>query len=133
MPCLSGYEACPPPPPRPSPPPPALKVVREWEGIGVWPDAMAPPCCLCAFDHDKSEVGMQLSLLAEHRYISHGVVVCLVRFHATLAHRSLFVQFKTFACKICLIFCTFFIIFPAIYLASLQASQKFLGTKETVA
>ena len=35
----------PPPPPRPSPPPPpppALKVVREWEGVGVWPVATAP-------------------------------------------------------------------------------------------
>ena len=51
MPCLSGYEASPPPflaaplrPPRPSPPPPpALKMVREWEGVGVWPVATAPP------------------------------------------------------------------------------------------
>ena len=55
MPYLSGYEACPPPPflaaplppplppPKPSPPPPALKVVREWEGVGVWPVATAPP------------------------------------------------------------------------------------------
>ena len=53
MPCLSGYEACPPPlswhpPPDPAPPPPqthpppALKVVREWERVGVWPDATAP-------------------------------------------------------------------------------------------
>ena len=39
-----------PPPPRPSPappppppPPPALKMVREWEGVGVWPVATAPP------------------------------------------------------------------------------------------
>ena len=24
------------------PPPPALKVVREWEGVGVWPVATAP-------------------------------------------------------------------------------------------
>ena len=58
MPCLSGYEASPPPllgsppppPPRPSPPPPppppALKMVREWEGVGVWPVATAPPCFL---------------------------------------------------------------------------------------
>ena len=51
MPCLSGYEASPPPswqppspPPRPSPPPPALKMVREWEGVGVWPVATPPPC-----------------------------------------------------------------------------------------
>ena len=51
MPCLSGYEASPPllgsppppPPPRPSPPPPPLKMVREWEGVGVWPVATAPP------------------------------------------------------------------------------------------
>ena len=28
---------------RPSPPPPTLKVVREWEGVGVWPDATPPP------------------------------------------------------------------------------------------
>ena len=51
MPCLSGYEASPPPllgspppPPDPAPPPPpALKMVREWEGVGVWPVATAPP------------------------------------------------------------------------------------------
>ena len=34
MPYMSGYEA---------PPPPTLKVVREWEGVGVWPDATPPP------------------------------------------------------------------------------------------
>ena len=53
MPYMSGYEACPPspllaapdPPPHPAPPPPppTLKVVREWEGVGVWPDATPPP------------------------------------------------------------------------------------------
>ena len=26
----------------PTPPPPALKVVREWEGVGVWPVATPP-------------------------------------------------------------------------------------------
>ena len=50
---LSGYEACPPPPhlgsppytpPNPTPAPAAaLKVVREWEGVGVWPVATPPP------------------------------------------------------------------------------------------
>ena len=30
------------------PPPPALKVVREWEGVGVWPIATAPVCLLLA-------------------------------------------------------------------------------------
>ena len=35
------------PPPNPAPPPPALKVVRDWEGVGVWPVATAPPCCGC--------------------------------------------------------------------------------------
>ena len=54
MPCLSGYEASPlpllgslpppPPDPAPPPPPPALKMVREWEGVGVWPVATPPPC-----------------------------------------------------------------------------------------
>ena len=46
MPYLSGYEACPPPPflaAPPPPPPPTLKVVREWEGVSVWPDATPPP------------------------------------------------------------------------------------------
>ena len=52
MPYLSGYEAPPPvswpppfaPPPPPDPAPiPALKVVREWEGVGVWPVATPPP------------------------------------------------------------------------------------------
>ena len=50
MPCLSGYEASPPPswqppspPPHTQPPPPALKMVREWEGVGVWPVATTPP------------------------------------------------------------------------------------------
>ena len=32
---MSGSEACP-------PPPPTLKVVREWEGVGVWPDTTPP-------------------------------------------------------------------------------------------
>ena len=38
------------PPPQtqpPPPPPPPLKVVREWEGVGVWPVAMAPPWLRC--------------------------------------------------------------------------------------
>ena len=47
MPCLSGYEAPPPllgsPPPPPQTHPPPLKMVREWEGVGVWPVATAPP------------------------------------------------------------------------------------------
>ena len=53
MPYMSGHEACTPPPlpgaPRPPPcpptsprPPPSLKVVREWEGVGIWPDATPP-------------------------------------------------------------------------------------------
>ena len=41
----------PPPPPPTQPPPPALKVVREWEGVGVWPVATAPPCCTAAGIH----------------------------------------------------------------------------------
>ena len=57
MPCLSGYEAPPPlfgspPPPlqtQPPPPPPAVKMVREWEGVGVWPVATAPLCCEDSF------------------------------------------------------------------------------------
>ena len=60
MPCLSGYEASPPPswqppppdpapPPPPPPPPPALKMVREWEGVGVWPVATAPPWVVVLF------------------------------------------------------------------------------------
>ena len=32
-----------PPPQTQPPPPPALKMVREWEGVGVWPVATPPP------------------------------------------------------------------------------------------
>ena len=37
----------PPPPPDPAPPP-ALKMVREWEGVGVWPVATAPPVAVAS-------------------------------------------------------------------------------------
>ena len=51
MPCMLGSRAPPPafvvaprppPPPTRPPHPPTLKVVREWEGVGVWPNAT--PC-----------------------------------------------------------------------------------------
>ena len=43
MPYLSGMKPPPPPPFLAAPPPPAVKLVREWEGVGVWPVATPPP------------------------------------------------------------------------------------------
>ena len=37
------------------PPPPALKVVREWERVGVWPVATPPPPCPTHFQSNTQE------------------------------------------------------------------------------
>ena len=42
MPETTGRALAKPNPPPPLDPPPTLKVVREWEGVGVWPDATPP-------------------------------------------------------------------------------------------
>ena len=61
------FMAAPPPPTKPPPaphPPPALKVVREWEGVGVWPVATAPP-----FLRQKEQVPAQNSQASQEGVI----------------------------------------------------------------
>ena len=64
------------------PPPPPVKVVREWEGVGVWPDAAPPPPPPLGARRTRDGISVQFHQFLGERQLEHSASTLSVHLYA---------------------------------------------------